>query len=397
MAKRDASTAAEDLASTSRRGRTAGGARALPGRYYTSAAIFARELERIFATRWLCAARLSELEHPGSYTLFDIMPSSEGPSGSAAEGLLRESILIVRGADDAVRAFYNVCRHRGARLCETAGHAPDRIRCPYHAWSYGLDGRLLGAPNMAEVAGFDRADYPLAAVATAVWEGFVFINLAPAPVPFERAFAPIHDAFAAWQMPRLTTAHRIDYDVAANWKLLFQNYAECYHCPIIHPELNQLTPYLGADNDIESGEILGGPMQLGQPGTSMTESGRMCAPALVSGPEGQRVYYYTLLPNLFLSLHPDYVLVHRLEPLAIDRTRVVCEWLVDPAYRDQPAATIHEAVTFWDRVNREDWHVCELSQQGVASRGYVPGPYAELESVVAAFDRAYLAALGDDA
>lgn len=368
--------------------RTAGGARALPGQYYTSPAVFAREMDRIFGTRWLCAGRADSLERPGSYRVFEI--------GAQAGALARpESILLVRGEDDRVRAFYNVCRHRGARLCTGDGQAQGHLRCPYHAWSYALDGRLAGAPNMADVAGFDRANYPLMPVATAVWEGFVFVSLSGAPVPFEQALAPIYSAFSAWQLPRLLVGHRVEYDLAANWKILFQNYNECYHCPTIHPALNQLTPYLGARNDFEAGEILGGPMQIVEPETSMTESGHLCALPLVEGSERQRVHYYTIFPNLFLSLHPEYVLVHRLEPLAIDRTRVVCEWLFHPAARDQPGFAPEEAVRFWDRVNREDWHVCELTQQGVVSRGYVPGPYAELESVVAAFDRAYLEALGE--
>jgi Rieske 2Fe-2S family protein len=361
--------------------RTAGGARALPGRYYTSSAIFAREMEQIFANRWLCAGRQSELVQPGSYALFELAP--------------HESILVVRGEDDQIRAFHNVCRHRGARLCTVGGHTQGRIRCPYHAWSYGLDGRLLGAPNMSDVADFDRADYPLMPVATALWEGFIFINLAHSPVPFAEAFAPISDAFTAWGLSRLVPAERVTYEVAANWKLLFQNYSECYHCPIIHPALNQVTPYLGAENDLQSGEILGGPMQIRDSQTSMTVSGHLCAPPLVSGAERQRVYYYTIFPGLFLSLHPDYVLVHRIEPLAIDRTRVSCEWLFDPSYKDVEGSDPQEAVTFWDRVNREDWQVCELSQLGVVSRGYVPGPYSELESVTAAFDRAYLEALAE--
>lgn len=370
--------------------RTAGGARSLPGSYYTSPEIFAREMQRIFGTRWLCAGRADALAEAGSYMVVEA-----GAAQISGAGVVPESVLVVRGEDDEVRAFYNVCRHRGARLCAGDGHAPGRIRCPYHAWSFGLDGRLVGAPNMADVAGFDRADYPLVPVASTVWEGFVFVNLAEAPAPFAQAMGPIHGAFGPWQMPRLEVVHRVVYDVAANWKLLFQNYSECYHCPIIHPALNQLTPYLGADNDAVEGEILGGPMEISQPGASMTEDGHLCAPPLVSGPERQRVYYYTIFPGMFLSLHPDYVLAHRLQPLAMDRTRVICEWLFDPAHRDRPDFTPASAVRFWDQVNREDWHVCELSQLGVSSRGYVPGPYAELESVVAAFDRAYLAALGE--
>jgi glycine betaine catabolism A len=347
-------------------------------------------MEHIFGARWLYAGRLDGLERPGSYALFEL-----GTRSHAIELVRPESVLIVRGEDDQVRAFYNVCRHRGARLCTTGGQAQGRIRCPYHAWSYGLDGRLVGAPNMSDVAGFDRAEHSLLPVATAVWEGFVLINLAGSPEPLEQAFAPILRTFTAWQLPRLKVGHRVEYDVAANWKLLFQNYNECYHCPTIHPALNQLTPYLGADNDFQEGEILGGPMQIAQQDGSMTESGHLCAPLLVSGLERQRVHYYTIFPSFFLSLHPDYALIHRLEPLAIDRTRVVCEWLFDPGAHSQPGFAPEQAVQFWDRVNREDWHVCELAQQGVVSRAYVPGPYAELESVVAAFDRAYLAALGE--
>jgi Rieske 2Fe-2S family protein len=375
---------------TERGKRTAGGARALPGRYYTSSAIFAREMEQLFASRWLCAGRVSELEQAGSVMLFELAPERAG-----LEPVPRESVLIVRGEDDEIRAFYNVCRHRGARLCTVEGPVGGRIRCPYHAWSYGLDGRLVGAPNMTEVANFNRADYPLLPVATALWEGFVFINMATEPVPFAEAFAPILDTFMPWGISRLVVGERVTYEVAANWKLLFQNYNECYHCPIIHPALNQLTPYLGAENDLQAGEILGGPMQIRHADASMTVSGHLCAPPLVDGVERQRVYYYTIFPGMFLSLHPDYVLIHRIEPLAIDRTRVTCEWLFDPSYKDVEGSDPQEAVTFWDRVNREDWHVCELSQLGVVSRGYVPAPYSELESVSAAFDRAYLEALGE--
>lgn len=370
--------------------RTAGGAKTLAGRYYTSTAVFARELERLFAERWLCVGRCEQLDAPGSLLTHELAPQRTGP-----EPLLHESVIVVRGEDGQIRAFHNVCRHRGARLCSGPGRVQGHIRCPYHAWSYALDGRLVGAPNMADVAGFDRADYPLIPVATTVWAGFVFINLSPTPVPFEHTYAPLLDTVRPWHIEDLVIAAHVDYEVAANWKLLFENYNECYHCPIIHPALNQLTPYRGADNDLTAGEILGGPMQIGQADGSMTESGHLCGPALVSGADMQKVYYYTIFPGMFLSLHPDYVLVHRLTPLAIDRTRVECEWLFDARWHEHPGSDPQQAVQFWDRVNREDWEVCELSQHGVASRAYVPGPYAELESISAAFDRAYLDALGD--
>jgi Rieske 2Fe-2S family protein len=360
------------------------GMRALAREYYTSPVTFAQELQAIFANRWLFTVHQSALPQPGSHVLYE---------------LASESIIIVRGADGEIRAFHNVCRHRGARLRSCGGELPSgNIRCPYHAWTYGLDGRLLGARCMGEVPEFDRAENSLIAVATVVWEGFVFINLGPAPAPFERAFAPMLTAVTPWQIPRLVLAERVTYDVAANWKLLFQNDAECYHCPIAHPRLNQLTPAeLDIDpafHDIWSGEILGGPMRIERPGGSLTESGDLCGPALVSGPERTHVHYYMLFPNMFLSLLPDYVLVHRLDPLGIDRTRVTCEWLFDPGYREVEASDPRQAVAFWDRVNREDWHVCELVQQGLRSRAFVPGLYSEQERMTAAFDRAYLEALG---
>lgn len=370
--------------------RTAGGAHTLEGRYYTSPAIFAREFEAIFMQRWLYVGRADALEQVGSYTLFELAPTQVG-----SEPLPRESVIVIRGADREIRAFHNVCRHRGVRLCSAAGRIERNIRCPYHAWTYALDGRLLGAPHMADVAGFERGDYPLLEVAVAVWEGFVFINLADEPVPFDEAFAAIHDKLSDWQLPRLCVAATREYEVAANWKVLFQNYPECYHCPVIHPALEAITPIDGADNDLESGEILGGPMQIAASGASLTESGRCCGPLLVSGEKRGQVYYYTLFPTMFLSLHPDYVLIHRLDPVAIDRTVVHCEWLFDPGYRDQADSDPEQAVVFWDRVNREDWAVCERAQQGVRSRAYVPGPYSELESMSAAFDRSYLDALGD--
>ncbi len=372
--------------------RTAGGARSLPGRYYTDDAVFALEQERIFARHWLCVGRIDQLvggrddggsERSGRYALHQVGD---------------ESLIVTRDPRGAVRAFYNVCRHRGARLCSESGTAPGGFRCIYHGWTYGHDGRLAGAPNMAEVAGFERADYPLVEAASAIWGGYVFVNLDPAAVPLAEAFAPILDKFADWQLDRLAVQERVVYDVAANWKLIFENYAECYHCPGLHPALNRLTPYRDSENDLEQGLIMGGPMTLANEDGSMTESGRRCAPVIgtVSGTDRRRIYYYTVFPTVFLSLHPDFVLVHRIEPVNRERTRVICEWLFDPAASATPGFAPEEAVCMWDRVNREDWHACELCQLGVSSRGYRPGPYAELESMTAAFDRFYLDVMGED-
>ncbi len=354
------------------------GSRTLPGFYYTAPEVFAEEEERIFLRSWLCAGREEEIAEPGEYFLV------------SAAG---ESVIVVRGEDGIARAHHNVCRHRGTRLCEEErGRLGRSIQCPYHAWTYALDGRLIGAPDMDTVEGFARADYPLHPAATASWGGFLFVHLGEDAQPFEEAYAPLLDRFARFRLDTLRSWRRIEYDVNANWKLLFQNYSECLHCPVLHPRLTQLTPYRSGHNDLVEGPFLGGYMVLAEKGGSMTMSGRSCSLPVGELPEEdlERVYYYSIFPNLLLSLHPDYVMAHRLWPAAPDRTRVVCEWLFHPDARDAADFRPDDAVEFWDATNREDWHIVELGQAGISSRKYGPGPYSARESLPAAWDREYL-------
>ena len=358
------------------------GARTLPGRYYTSAEVFDLEGERIFRASWLCAGRAAQVAEPGDYVL---------------AGVVGESVILLRDEAYAPRAFYNVCRHRGTRLCqETRGRLGRSIQCPYHAWTYALDGRLVGAPQMEGVEGFDPGDYPLHPVALDEWEGFLFLDLSRDREPLPEALAPLAERVRRFRLPGLRGWRAIEYDVRANWKLLFQNYSECLHCPVIHPALVQRSPWRSGENDLVEGPVLGGFMTLADGSESMTLSGRACGPAVGDLPQEdrRRVYYYSVFPNLLLSLHPDYVMFHTLWPEAPDRTRVVCEWLFHPdAFTG--GHDPEDAVRFWDATNREDWRICELSQQGVSSRAYVPGPYSPRESLPAAWDREYLRRLGD--
>jgi Rieske 2Fe-2S family protein len=359
------------------------GARTLSGAHFTSAEIFEREMERIFRARWLCAARAAELERPG-----DFVVRSFGV----------ESVILTRDESGRVRAFHNVCRHRGARICEQpSGHFDGGIRCPYHAWTYGLDGCLQGAPHMRVAEGFDKADYPLHGVATAEWEGFVFINLSSDPEPFEQAFEPLIGRFSRFGMPALVPAERIEYDVRANWKLIHQNYSECDHCSPVHPALVRITPASSGQNDLYDGPFLGGYMVIAKPGGSLTMSGRACGiPVGELPPEDMdRVYYYSIFPNMLLSLHPDYVMAHTIWPESPSRTRIICEWLFHPATLGDPALDPRDGIAFWDMTNRQDWHVCELSQLGISSSAYTPGPYSPRESLAAAFDREVLRAMGE--
>jgi Rieske 2Fe-2S family protein len=356
-------------------------AKTLPQRYLISQEVFAKEQERIFSTQWLCAGHQSQIAKAGDYFVQKV-------SG--------ESLIILRDQQGNVRGFYNVCRHRGTRLVEKCGRFREKLQCPYHAWTYGLDGKLVGAPHMEKVNGFDRAQHSLQAVGVAIWEGFIFVNLAEDRLPLEAVFAPLAGKFTHWNLPKLRSARRIEYEVRANWKLIFENYSECYHCPLVHPALSQLTPYDSAENDLREGPFLGGFMPITK-GHSLTMSGKACALPVgdLQGHDAHRVFYYSIFPNMLLSLHPDYVLVHQVWPQSPERVAIFCDWLFHPEASDRPDFHPDDAVEFWDMTNRQDWHVCELSQLGIASRAYRPGPYGPRETIPAAWDREYLRVLAE--
>lgn len=347
----------------------------LPARYYTDPRVFRDELERFYCGMWIWAGRADQIPSPGDYVLRDVAG---------------ESIIVLRDATGEVRAFFNVCRHRGTRMCtEGAGHLPDRIQCPYHGWTYALDGRLIGAPHMLETGGFSRDDYPLHIVRAGVWDGHIFIHLGPHPPPFVEQLADLPDKFRAWRMQDLRLVRRIVYDVRANWKLIVLNYHECLHCPVLHPALNRLHHYLGAENDPPQPTYMGGSMGFKEGVETMSTDGKLRRGYLpgLEERDRQRVCYYSIYPNLLLSLHPDYMLTHTLWPRAHDRTEVVCEWHFHPDEIARSDFHADDAIEFWDLTNREDWRISELSQLGISSRAYTPGPYSDRESLLHEFDR----------
>jgi Rieske 2Fe-2S family protein len=348
----------------------------LPAPYYTDPEVFRLEMERFYFGRWVCAGREERIRRPGDYFLCE---------------LGGENVIVTRDNGGSVRAFYNVCRHRGTRMCtEPEGALDGRIRCPYHGWSYGLDGKLLGAPHM-DIPGFSRADYPLHSLHADVWQGHVFLNFSAQPESLADQLAPLTRRFAAWNMPELRLQRRIVYDVKANWKLIVLNYNECLHCPLVHPALNRFTDYLGAENEAPTSNYIGGCMGFSNGAETMSIDGVRQRDYLPGLNEAQRkmVCYYSIYPNFLLSLHPDYMMTHILWPKAADRTEIVCEWHFHPEEMAKKDFQADDAIDFWDNANREDWRISELSQGGISSRSYTPGPYSHRELLLHSFDTTF--------
>jgi Rieske 2Fe-2S family protein len=346
----------------------------LPAQYYTDPELYLREFEAFYCNGWICAGRADVIPNPGDYFV---------------RQLANENIILLRGSEGEVRAFYDVCRHRGTRMCTASeGNFGRAIKCPYHAWSYGLDGRLLGAPHM-EGDGFQREHYSLHGIDTSLWDGHIFVHLGHYPNPLYEHLGDLPQKFAAWRMQELRLHRRLVYDLKANWKLFILNYSECLHCPSVHPALNRLTDYLGADNDPPAGCYIGGAMGFREGMETMSFDGtkrREFLPGL-NADERRKVCYYAIYPNLLLSLNPDYMMIHTLWPKAVDRTEIICEFYFHPNEMAKPDFQADDAIEFWDTVNRQDWHIVEMSQVGIQSRAYTPGPYSHREMLLHAFDR----------
>lgn len=348
-------------------------ARTLPRAVYTSEAVFALEQRALFGATWLAVCREEDLADPGSFVTREIG---------------RERMLLLRGEHEALRAFFNVCRHRGSRLVdEPCGRVQGTVSCPYHGWTYGLDGRLVSAPRMP--AGFDADELPLVPAPLGTREGFVFVSLDPAAPPLAQHLGALPD-LERYGIDALRRARRLEYEVAANWKTVAENYSECYHCPLVHPQLHRISDV--TSGHFESAEAFnGGPMRLRDGVETMSTTGKSALAPLpgLAGEDLRLVRYYLVYPNLMLGLHPDYVLVHQAWPLGVERTRVTCDFLFPPETIAAPDFDPGGIVEFWDTTNRQDWELCERVQRGAHSAGCVPGPYHPSERCVHAFDRWY--------
>ena len=324
----------------------------LPASAYTSAEVFAWEQRHFFTGSWDCLGRVEDLAAQGNQHAF--------------------SGYIVTFADKP-RAFANFCRHRAHELLPT-GTACDRpaLVCPYHGWSYELDGALKAAPR-AEIS---KDHFGLIELPAVDWHGWLFVNASGDAGPFSAHIGDLDRLVAPYAPEHLETKVTHTYEIAANWKILAENYHECYHCPLIHPELCAVSPPTSGNNWHETGNWVGGSMDLREHAETMSYDGKSHGVMLPHAPQ-KTVRYVGLFPNLLLSLHPDYVMTHRMTPVTADRTIVECSWLFDP-----DAVSTGYAVDFWDLVNKQDWAACESVQRGVSSPHYRPGPLAPNENAV---------------
>jgi len=347
----------------------------LPGPSYTSEDEFAREREAVLFADWFCVGREESVPGPGDYLAADVAG---------------ESVMVVRTshAPDGLAGYYNLCRHRGSRLVPVAGAQPaggpqpsgcvgGAIRCPYHGWTYGLDGTLRAAPFLPELRRY-RDRLSLHPVAVATWGGFVFARLARAGGQLQDQLNGADARLAEYPLEQLRTGHRLVYRVAANWKVILENYNECYHCGPVHPELCELVPAFrrgGGDLDWDAGI----PHRDGA--YTFTLSGTTTRAPFPGLSQRARTRHLgeLVLPNLMLSLSADHVAAFTVWPHDAGHTTVVCDFLFHPGEIGRADFDPGDAVAFWDLVNKQDWAICEQVQDGMRSRMFTAGYLAPME------------------
>ena len=351
-----------------------GQSRMLPREAYVDPAVFAWEKRNIFGG-WHCVGHAGDLE---------------GVGAQKAVGSGKDGILLVRGEDGRVRAFANVCRHRGHEMLACGTTAKRRgVVCPYHSWSYKLTGELRHAPGFESGDGFhfDTGQFGLTELRLVDWHGYLFVDPSGADIDFERHVAGMEEIVGPYKPEELTVVARHSYELDTNWKVIVENYQECYHCQAIHPELSRISPPTSGENIELPGDWMGGWMSMIDEAQTMSLSGQSGGVAIkgLSQQELRTVMYLVGFPNLLVSLHPDYVMTHLMTPLAVDRTHVECAWAFPKEALEKPDFDPSYAVDFWDLTNRQDWAACESVQRGLSSPHARPGPLAPDEDGVYQF------------
>jgi len=348
----------------------------LPAGWFRDPAHYERELDVLWYDRWIAVAREEEIPEAGDYRVAEV--------GT-------QSIFIVRGEDGALRAFHNTCRHRGSILCiaPQGSFARHRIVCPYHAWTYDLDGRLIATPRRMPTPDFDPGKFPLYGVAVATWGGFLFVHLAgrKAP-PLAQTLGTMPARFERYAFASLRIGKRIVADVHANWKLLCENFSECFHCPPVHPELCRIvTAYRdagawGLQRDVDGRAIAETRPEYAAGAQTLTLDGSAkIAPFRGLTAVERRTLYVPamVLPNLFLNVQPDYVNAHMMFPTGPESVRIVYDWLFEPEAIAGPGFDLDHYIALWDITNKQDARNCEWQQRGIRSREFRHGHFVPQE------------------
>jgi Rieske 2Fe-2S family protein len=367
----------------------------LPARLYLDPDHYERELRSIWYDSWVYLGRSSDLTQKGDFRVFSL--------GS-------QSILVTRGADGALHAFHNTCRHRGSALCteETGRFRGASIVCPYHQWTYSLDGRLRGTPHRLESPDFQYADYPLYRVALEERAGFVFVHLGADPPPMFESFDPGPRPLENWHLEDLRVGHSTRMLVECNWKIFWENYQECLHCPSTHPELVKIVPTYGkgllTENELTADGVLDSADQMVEPplaegAVTWTLDGQSRLPTLpgLSEEEKQRGQtYWTLEPSFFVVAHRDYARCARILPRSVERTEIQMEGLFQPSVLEREDFDLAHATALGQRVVEQDARACELNQRGLRALPHERGVLVKQEYWVARFQKWVLERLDDE-
>jgi Rieske 2Fe-2S family protein len=372
----------------------------LPGAFYSDEAVYRLDIERVWRRGWLFAGHTCEIPEPGDYFTVEMDT---------------DPVLILRGDDGEIYGLHNVCRHRGSLLCmEASGHL-GKIVCPYHQWVYARDGRLLAARGMQE--DLDKAQFGLIPVAVRELEGMIYFSLDAAPPDFEEARGLMAPIIRPQGLDRAKVAKAIDYDVHANWKLVWENNRECYHCSVNHPQ------YIRANFDHYNADDTGERIQQRIDAAVARSERRWAACGLAvthrqTGmtlfPDAERNVWYSAnrtplvegyvsesmdgrqiaplmgdyadsdvgtlrmrtMPNFWNHSSCDHAVTTRLLPAGPRRTRARVLWLVDRDAVEGRDYTLDALLPFWQLTSEQDWVICANQQRGVESSAYRPGPYS---------------------
>ena len=369
--------------------------KSIPVSYYYDPDHYQRELETFWCRSWIYACRTEDVATIGDYLVVKIGD---------------QSVFVTRDRDGGLRAFHNTCRHRGSILCTEAqgkfnGGA---IVCPYHGWTYSLEGGLIGTPNRLEVGDFDMGDYPLYDVAVDEWAGFVFVNLQGDEAgPLVHTLDGMPAQFQNYHMEDLKIGHRVVREIEANWKIITENFAECMHCPNVHPELCKVVPLHGRGLLWPSEEPTWQPD--GRPGTeyrlelapgmvTFTLDGTTNRPTFPGLNEDERNNPYQsggFRPNFTLNVHPDYVNSMKMLPISPTRIEMTYDWLFEPSTMERKDFDVKQAYELWDITFLQDKDNCEWQQQGIRSRRHEHNVYMPQEEGVWTFNQWVLQELGE--